>query len=373
MSDGLIWTTQQAKVQLRGRLDRDAALANWMALERWKPDQAIREIDVSAVDYCDSAGAAWLSRLHERATELAGSAPVWTGRSSAIDTQLSPFERLAEVAAERDRTAAPAVQNSPWKRVKAVIQKTGAETAGFIDFLGATVAALATVLRHPARLRWRDFMTTAEQAGFRALPIVSLIAFLLGVILAFQGAVSMQQFGAQIFVANLVALSLLRELGPLMMAILLAGRTGAAFAAEIGTMRVNEEVSALTTMALDPVRFLVVPRLLATIIVAPLLAIYANIVGLIGAAVVMQGFGIPFVTFFNQAAGAVSLTDLNTGLFKAVVFGFLIALIGTWRGLETRAGAAAVGESTTRAVVLSIIAIVIVDGLFAVLFYLLGW
>jgi len=189
------------------------------------------------------------------------------------------------------------------------------------------------------------------------------------VILAFQSAVAMRQFGAEIFVANLVALSLLRELAPLMTAILLAGRSGAAFAAEIGTMKVNEEINALTTMGLDPVRFLVVTRVLAAVAVMPLLTLVANLVGLVGGAVVMKGFDIPFVTYFNQVTSAVTLSDLLGGLFKATVFGLLVAGVGCLRGLETRSGAAAVGISTTRAVVSAIILIVVADGVFAVVFY----
>ncbi len=238
-----------------------------------------------------------------------------------------------------------------------------------VAFVGEATAAMFHAARHPRQVRWRDALNLAQEAGANALPIVMLIAFLMGVILAFQSAVAMRQFGAEIFVANLVALSLLRELAPLMTAILLAGRSGAAFAAEIGTMKVNEEINALTTMGLDPVRFLVVTRVLAAVAVMPLLTLVANLVGLVGGAVVMKGFDIPFVTYFNQVTSAVTLSDLLGGLFKATVFGLLVAGVGCLRGLETRSGAAAVGISTTRAVVSAIILIVVADGVFAVVFY----
>jgi phospholipid/cholesterol/gamma-HCH transport system permease protein len=182
----------------------------------------------------------------------------------------------------------------------------------------------------------------------------------------------MKRFGAEIFVADLIGLSMLRELGPLMTAILLAGRSGAAFAAEIGTMRVNQEVDALTTMGLDPVRFLVTPRIIALVLMMPLLTIYANIVGLLGGALTMQTFAIPFSTFFKEVDSAVTLTDFLAGFVKTFVFALLIAGIGCMRGLQTAAGASAVGDSATKAVVSGIIMLVIVDGLFAVAYYILN-
>jgi phospholipid/cholesterol/gamma-HCH transport system permease protein len=193
----------------------------------------------------------------------------------------------------------------------------------------------------------------------------------MGLILAFQSAVPMRRFGAEIFVADLVGISMVRELGALMTAILLAGRTGAAFAAEIGTMHVNQEVDALTTMGLDPVRFLVVPRVLAALLMTPLLTLFAMLVGLLGGAITMQSFSIPFVTFFKEADSAVNTTDFMAGFVKSFVFAVLIAGIGCMRGLQTAAGASAVGDSATRAVVSGIILLVVVDGVFAVVYFLL--
>ena len=204
-----------------------------------------------------------------------------------------------------------------------------------------------------------------------ALPIVALIAFLMGVILAFQSAIPLRQFGGEIFVADLVGLSMLRELGPLMTAILLAGRTGAAFAAELGTMKVNDEINALSTMGIDPIRFLVVPRLLAALIATPLLTIFADMVGLLGGALTMLAFSIPTATYFNQLSGWVGIGDFFTGWVKAFVFGALIAGIGCLKGLQARNDACAVGEATTSAVVASIVMIVVIDGLFAWLYYYL--
>jgi phospholipid/cholesterol/gamma-HCH transport system permease protein len=201
---------------------------------------------------------------------------------------------------------------------------------------------------------------------------VVLIGFLIGVILAFQTAVALREFGADIFVANAVALAVLRELGPLMTAIILAGRSGSAFAAEIGTMKVNEEIDALITMGLSPVRFLVVPRLLAGFLLCPLLTVIADLVGLLGGAVVMRSFGIPVVTYFHQVQSIATQGDLFGGLLKAFAFGLLVAGVGCLHGLKTGEGASSVGQSTTNAVVGGIILVVAADSVFAVVFNILG-
>jgi phospholipid/cholesterol/gamma-HCH transport system permease protein len=191
-------------------------------------------------------------------------------------------------------------------------------------------------------------------------------------ILAFQSAIPMQRFGAEIFVADLLGISMLRELGPLMASILLAARSGSAFAAELGTMKVNEEIDALTTMGLEPVRFLVVPRVLAALIVVPVLAALLNLFGLAGGAVVMLSLDIPLVTYVNRVVDAVTLTDFAGGMFKALAFGMIVAAVGCMRGLQAGTGADAVGVSTTSAVVSGIVLIAFSDGIFAVIFYLVG-
>jgi len=225
---------------------------------------------------------------------------------------------------------------------------------------------------HPRHVRWRDAWVIAERAGVDAIPIIGLIGFLLGLIMAFQSAIPMRQFGAEIYVANLIGLSMLRELGPLLTAIILAGRSGSAFAAEIGTMKVKEEVDALVTMGLEPVRFLVVPRVVAAVAVTPVLAVFSNFFGLVGGAVVMRSLGFPLVTYVHQIQSAVVPRDMLGGLSKSLVFGLVVAAIGCLRGLQTRTGASAVGDSTTSAVVSGLVLITIVDGLFAVVFYYLG-
>ena len=240
-----------------------------------------------------------------------------------------------------------------------------------IVFIGETAAALLYALRHPGTIRWRDVWRICERVGADALPIVALISFLLGVILAFQSAIPMKKFGAEIFVADLIGLAMLRELGPLMTAILLAGRSGAAFAAEIGTMTVNQEVDALTTMGLDPVRFLVTPRIIAALLMTPLLTLFADLISLVGGAMTLQSFSIPWVTFVHEVESIVDFADFMAGFVKSFVFAILIAGIGCLRGLQTAAGASAVGDAATRAVVSGIILLVVVDGVFAVIYFVL--
>ena len=208
-----------------------------------------------------------------------------------------------------------------------------------------------------------------EKAGTNALPIVALISFLMGMIMAFQAAMPMRQFGVDIFVVNLVALTITRELGPLMTAIVLAGRSGSAFAAEIGTMKVNEEVAALTTMGLSPVRFLAVPRVLAGIVVTPVLTIYSMAIGVAGGLAVMMLLGFPLATLMHQLSGSLRVDDVLAGLIKSFFFGAVVAGVGCLRGLQTGAGAAAVGDSTTRSVVTAIFLIVLLDAVFAVIYY----
>lgn len=241
-----------------------------------------------------------------------------------------------------------------------------------ITFLGESTYWLFRSISRPSTVRWKDVWVTAEKTGVDAFFIIALIGFLLGLIMSFQSAIPMQRFGAEIFVANLVGLSLFRELGPLMTAFILSGRSGSAYAAEIGTMKVNEEVDALTTMGLPPTQFLVVPRILACVFVNPLLTMVFNLFGLLGGAIVLYSFGFPFVTFKNQIMVAVKINDMMGGLLKSLVFGFIISTVGCYRGLGTKVGAGAVGESTTAAVVGSIIIVSFVDGIFSVLFFYLG-
>jgi len=244
---------------------------------------------------------------------------------------------------------------------------------GLITFAGHLSSDLFWSVRHIRQVRWGDFVNAAVEAGIAALPIVGLVSFLIGVILSFQAAIGMKQFGAVFFVGPLAALGIVREMGPLITAILLAGRSSAAFAAEIGTMTVNSEVDALVSGGLSPMRFLVVPRVLAGILVAPVLTLYADIVSIVASMFTMQIYGIPFINFYNGMLSAVSVEDILSGLVKATMFGVVVSAMGCLRGMQTGTGAAAVGISATRAVVSSIVMIVIVDGIFAVISYKTGF
>ena len=218
-------------------------------------------------------------------------------------------------------------------------------------------------------LRMPDLLRYIDQAGVRSLPLVLMLGYLIGLILAFQSAVPMRRFGADIYVSNLVAISLVRELGPLLAAVILAGRTGSAFAAEIGTMKVNEEVDALMTMGLDPMTMLVLPRIFAAMLVMPVMTLALDLAGMLGMTTVMLGFGFPLVTITRQVQNWVDAGDVYGGLFKAVCFGLAVAAIGCRAGLGTGVGPRAVGLSTTAAVVGGIVATILLDGVFAVIFY----
>ncbi|AAO08556.1 ABC transport system permease protein [Vibrio vulnificus] len=216
-------------------------------------------------------------------------------------------------------------------------------------------------------VNWATVSDIASRAGADAVPIIMLIGFLMGVIIAFEIGLVAEQFGAVLFVADGIGISMLRELGPLMTAIVFAGRTGAAFAAEIGTQKVNEEINALRTFGISPVEFLVIPRIYASILVLPLLTVFADIIGVFGGALVLLKFDISFVQYYHQLLSALSIWDFGFGLIKATTFGFIIAVIGCERGLATGQGSTSVGLAATSAVVSSIIWIVVIDGFFTVL------
>jgi phospholipid/cholesterol/gamma-HCH transport system permease protein len=260
------------------------------------------------------------------------------------------------------------------------LERVGTGTLGFagsakemLAFLGDMTVTLIALFRLKARYRTSDLFLLMQQCGAQALPIVTLISFLVGVILAFVGAVQLKQFGAQIYVADLVGIAMMREMGAMMTGIIMAGRTGAAFAAQLGTMKVTQEIDAFTTAGFSPLEFLVLPRVMALILMMPLLCLYADFVGVIGGAVIgVSMLDLSWTTYFNETANAISLTDISGGVFKASVYGVLIALSGCLRGLQSGNSSSAVGDAATSAVVTGIVAIVMACGIFAVVFYVLG-
>jgi len=242
-----------------------------------------------------------------------------------------------------------------------------------LDFIGDVAVAGARAVRAPFSINWSDVPRLVERAGADSLPIVLVINFLVGLVTAFQAAVQLKQFGANIFVADLVGLSLTRELAPLMTAIIVAGRSGAAFSAELGTMRVSEEIDALRTLGLDPYGFLVFPRVVTLVLVLPLLTILADVIGIAGGLLVaMLGLDITSNAYLIETQKALGLWDVFSGCLKTVFFGLGIALIACQRGLAARGGAEGVGRATTSAVVTSLFAIVVVDAIFTVLFNAFG-
>jgi phospholipid/cholesterol/gamma-HCH transport system permease protein len=352
---------------LAGRLDAESTARLWS--EAMEAARAARGgalvVDAAGVDYCDGSGAALLAALEDEARQGGG--------GFALRGLREDLRRLvALVAPSPERKQAPPRVESPVARLGRAALAALADGRRFVAFVGETVLALAFVVRHPRRLRLGDTLLVAERAGLGATPIVAGVGFLLGLILAFQGAIPMQRFAAEIFVADLLGVSMLRELGPLMASILLAARSGSAFAAEIGTMKVNEEIDALTTMGLDPVRFLVVPRVVAAVAVVPALAMLTSLAGLLGGLLVYVSLGFPPVTYVNRIADMVGPGDVIGGLAKAMVFGVIVAAVGCLRGIQTGQGAQAVGLSTTSAVVSGIVGIAVADGVFAVVFYVLG-
>ncbi|NUZ07825.1 ABC transporter permease [Piscinibacter koreensis] len=356
-------------LRIAGRLDARALARLWgdaLATLARHPDQPVG-IDGAGITYCDTAGAALLINLL-RQPRRAGAAVHVRSLPDAVRELVARFDAADLRAPQRTQGASPRAT----ERIGRAAAQWGRDTRSVIEFVGEATLALARAARRPASVRWRDVLGTAQEAGVNALPIVGLIAFLMGVILAFQAATALQRFGAEVFVADLVGLSLLRELGPLMTAIMLAGRSGAAFAAEIGTMKINEEIDALDTMGFDKTRFLVVSRVIAAVAVIPVLSIFANLIGLFGGSLVMATFDITIASYWREVINIVDLSDLFTGLGKSLVFGLLVAGVGCLRGLQTRTGAAAVGLSTTSAVVSGIVLIVVADGIFAVVFFYLG-
>ncbi len=299
-------------------------------------------------------------------------------RGVAVDTSALPIglqnllglaEAVPEPTGARQEITTPNLLELVGKDVIGVVG--GVE--GTLSFVGNMTVTSVRLARMKARFRGSDLWLLVQQCGVEALPIVTLVSFLLGVILAFVSAVQLKQFGAQIYVANLVGVAMTREMGALMTAILMAGRTGAAFAAELGTMKVTQELDALTTAGFSVLEFLVLPRVLALVLMMPLLCLYADVVGILGGAVIGVGMlNLSWTLYLGQTIHALQLSEIVGGVFKGAVYGGLIAFAGCFRGLEAGSSASAVGRAATSAVVSGLVAIIVACGVFAFLFYILG-
>lgn len=324
-------------------------------------------VDLSELEYCDGSGLALFAELRMRAA---------AAKKELVTEGAKPqLAQLLKMSTLRDATASelkPVPQPgfiSNWGERTASLFST---MQAMVAFAGELTLALVWAVTHPRKIRWMDMLTVAEKAGVNAVPVVLLLGGLVGAILAFQIAVPLQRYGAVSIIPSILGISVARELGPLITAIIMAGRTGSAFAAELGTMKVTEEINALSAFGLEPVRFLAVPRLLAVMVVAPLLTVMNIIVAILCGYPIMLKFGYSFWYYTDAVQHAVTYVDLLGGVCKAPVFGLLIASIGCLQGLKTRQGPSAVGDSTTRAVVAGIVLIIMADLVFGVAYFFLG-
>lgn len=329
-------------------------------------DGQITKVDLSAISEIDTVGA-WVacSISREFNADLTGASP----RAERLIEALKDTGSKEEIGAPR----LPVFESVP----EAIGQKmlnARKGVYGVVGFLGALLLSIGSLIRHPKRFRWLALVRQLELVGISALPIVGLMSFLIGIVIAQQGAVQLAQFGAETLTVNLVGRITLRELGVLMTAIMVAGRSGSAFAAQIGTMRLTEEVDAMQTIGISPMEALVVPRIMAAVLMMPLLGFYAAAVAIIGGAVVGQFMlGIPFWTFLSRIQDVVPIYDLWVGLLKAPVFGLIVALAGCYHGMQVKGNSEDVGLRTTMAVVTGIFAVIVIDAFFAVFFTKVGW
>jgi len=364
------WPAAEAvRIVLRGRLVAASLPAVWEAvrqpiLER-KPRRV--EVDASDVSYCDGAGLGLFLEMRRAAAVGGGEV-----RLHGLDEELA---RLVDASALPDPLApqlAPPPRESLPQRTGRTVAAFFRELAMSVAFVGEMSAALASAAVRPSRIRGRDFWLTCQKVGVDALPVVCLLGGLIGLIMAFQTASATARFGAMPFIPAVVSLAIVRELGPLIVAVIVAGRSGAAFAAEIGTMKITEELDALRTLGLPPVTFLAVPRVLAAVAMVPLLTVFANVIGMAAGVIVMVRYGYSVAYYVTAVHSAIDYVDVLGGLTKTLVFGLIIGSVGCMRGLRTQTGPGAVGNSTTRAVVASIVLVVVTDMIFGVVYYALG-
>jgi phospholipid/cholesterol/gamma-HCH transport system permease protein len=323
------------------------------------------EMEVSGLTSYDSSGVALL-----RYVNMQRIGPQAIASITGLDPELNKHF-LAFTAADYESFRQSLHRRSITflEEIGNAIRKVTRDLREQIAFLGVVAAKLPPTLLDRKRMRWPEVRRVFETAGANAVPIVSLVSTLVGLIIAFESAQPLAQFGAQIYVANMIGLVMVRELGPLLAAILLAGRSASAFAAELGTMKVREELNALETFGLDPVRFLVLQRITAGILLTPLLTFYATFMGVLGGVCITLGLGFPLELVLHQLSSSVHLNDVALGAAKGVVFGAIVSLVGCMRGLQTQEGPSAVGISTTRAVVTSIVLIIVADALFSIVYF----
>ena len=357
-------------VQLSGgwRLQKNAVSASVVqeAIEA-APIRRVR-FDAEALSSWDSSILIFLAKV----TELCRQKNIDTDREG-LPNGIRRLLELAEEVPEQEGARQATDRLSILARVGTATADSYISLSEMLRFLGEVTLAFAQMVKMRARYRTADLFLIIQECGPQALPIVTLISFLVGVILAFVGAIQLRQFGAQIYVADLVGIAVVREMGAMMTGIIMAGRTGAAFAAKLGTMKVTQEIDALITQGFSPLEFLVLPRVIALCLMMPLLCLYSDLMGVLGGAAVGLGMlDLSWTTYYHQTVNAITLTALFGGVFKSVIYGVLIALSGCLRGMQCGGSASAVGEAATSAVVTSIVFIVAACGMMAVVFYIIG-
>lgn len=306
-------------------------------------------------------------------------AKVWADARGAefVPQELPPGAgKLAELLAGKPaKLVQPAGVPDLFTAVGLATTKLWMETKDLAQLVGECAYSIGRFFRGQAQFRWRDCFSEMQQCGVMALPIVGLISFLVGVTLAYTGSLVVRQYGGDIWIADMVGLAVVREMGPMMAAIVLAGRTGAAYAATLGNMKANEEIDALSTLGVSPIDFLVMPRIVALFGMMPFLTLYADGMGVLGGMAIGAAppLNIPVNLFWAEMQTIVDLSDINTGLIKGATFGLLIGLAGCWRGLQADRSAVGVGVAATRAVVTAILLIIVTDSVYAVVFNILGW
>ena len=355
-------------IQLAGEFGLKNLTAFVVEIKREISSQKIQSItiDFSRVCYLDSAAALAFVQIEKEAVTQ----KIPCRLVNLSDESKGIFSVIHEDALTRSPFKAEASHDGFVRQIGQASLYLARDFVNFVTFIGELLVALFYTLRHPKTLRGRDVLFYIQRAGVDGLPIVALIGLLMGLIMAFMSFLQFKQFGANIYVPSLVSFAMIKELGPLMTAILVAGRSGSAFAAEIGTMVVNEEVDALHTMGFDPIRFLAVPKVLATIIVVPILTIYADLSGILGGMIIgITSLDLTVNTYITQSIKTIQVFDVVTSLIKAAVFAGLISAIGCQRGFQVRSGAQDVGKFTTSAVVAAIFLIVVADSIFAIMLY----
>ena len=362
-----IMENEKGKLSLhfKGRMDMENAAAMIMAAEELicRKSPSALTADLRNISYFDDFGALALFEIkHLMAAEK--------GHFHIVNADAKAKEILSRADFHSNKTYTPLKRKKSFDlfvRLGESLINDASNIRFMISFTGSLILSLIYVCLHPRSLRGEDTLAHMEKTGVDALPVVALISFLLGLIMAFMSSIQFRQFGAGIYVASLVAFAMVSELGPIMTAIVVAGRSGSAFAAEIGTMKISEEIDALSTMGFDPVIFLAVPRLIAALIVVPLLALFSNLFAIAGGlAVGVFMLDLTPGTYIKQTLEALTLTEVMWGMGKSGVFAALIAGIGCLRGFQARGGASAVGEASTSAVVSSIFLIILFDSICAV-------